>query len=246
MAPSWIGNSRLLLSRDVSAADAGETFALYDLGADNTAVDSFSDTASTWATGFDAAASRDGTRLAILEDDAAENGGTPTRVALRLFTGTTFRCELALEAADTYDSASPSFSPDGSSVAWAESDGIHVAGSDCANERVVTLPGAWEPYWSAAAIPTPTAAVPKLTLALKTRAHPHRLTVLKRGIAARVTVSAPARVKVTVRRRGHPPLPRLDDPRPRSRHVHHPRPRQGRPQTPPRRPRQRPRSDSRF
>ncbi len=199
IAPSWIGNSRLLLSRDVSAADEGETFALYDLGADDTAADYFSDDASTWATGFDAAASRDGTRLAILEDDAAESDGTPTRVALRLFTGTTFRCELALEAADTYDSASPSFSPDGASVAWAESDGIHVASSGCADERVVTLPGAWEPYWSAASIPTPATAAPRLTLALKTRSHPHRLTVLKRGIGARVTVSAPARVKVTVR-----------------------------------------------
>jgi hypothetical protein len=201
VAQSWIGNSRLLLSRDVSAADEGETFSLYDLGGDDTAVGWFSDDASPWATGFDAAASRDGSRLAVLEDDAADSGGTPTRVALRLFAGTSFRCEIAVEAADTYDSASPSFSPDGSLVAWAESDGLHVAtAADCSGERVVTLPGAWEPYWSAASIPVAAAgAPPKLTLALTVRARPHRLTVLKRGIAARVTVSAPTRVRVTVR-----------------------------------------------
>src|SRR3954467_13283261 len=114
VSPSWIGSSRLLLSRDISASDAGETFALYDLGADNTAVDWFSDNGAPWATGFDPVASRDGARIAVVEDNAAESDGTPTRVALRLFAGTTFRCELPLEAADTYDSPSPPFSPHGS------------------------------------------------------------------------------------------------------------------------------------
>jgi hypothetical protein len=202
VAPSWIGNSRLLLSRDVSAADEGAaTFSLYDLGGDNTSVGAFSDDASTWATGFDAAASRDGTRVAILEDDAAESGGTPTRVVLRLFSAGALRCELPLEAADTYASASPSFSPDGSSLAWAESDGVHVVRSDCTDERVITLPGAWEPYWSGASIPVAVAGAPvaKLVLRLKVRARPHRLTVAKRGIAARITVSAPTRVRGTVR-----------------------------------------------
>src|SRR3954447_23240679 len=200
ISPSWIGSSRLLLSRDISASDAGETFALYDLGADNTAVDWFSDNGAPWATGFDPVASRDGSRIAVVEDDAAEADGTPTRVALRIFSGTTFKCELPLEAADTYESASPSFSPDASSVAWAESDGIHVASADCRNERVVTLPGAWEPYWSAATLPkTTAAAAPKLSLALKVRAHPHRVTLLKHGLRARVTLSAPAKVRLTVR-----------------------------------------------
>src|SRR4051794_16361144 len=168
LSPSWIGNTRLLLSRDLSASDAGETFALYDLGADNTAVDWFSDLGARWATGFDPVASRDGTRVAVVENDAAETDGAPSRVALRVFAGTSFRCELPLEPADTYDQASPTFSPDGSALAWAESDGIHVAASNCTGEHVVTLQGAWEPFWSAATIPTPAAAaVPKLTLALR-------------------------------------------------------------------------------
>src|SRR4051812_39476719 len=200
VSPSWIGNARLLLSRDISASDAGETFALYDLGADNTAVDYFSDLGAPWATGFDPVASRDGTHIAVVEDDAAEADGTPTRVALRLFAGTTFTCEVPLEATDTFDATSPSFSPDGAALAWAESDGIHVASSDCTHERVVTLPGAWEPYWTAAPIPsTPAATAPKLTLTLNVRTRPHRTTLLKHGLRARVTLSAPARVKLTVR-----------------------------------------------
>ena len=121
----------------------------------------FSDPGLSWATGFDAAASRDGSRLAVVADDSAESEGAPTRVVLRLYTGTTVRCELGLEAADTFVSASPSLSPDGSRVAWAESDGIHVA--DCGGERVVTLPGAWEPYWSAYTEPK-TADVARLSL----------------------------------------------------------------------------------
>ena len=70
-------------------------------------------------TGFEAVASRDGTRIAVLEDDAADNDGLPTRVVLRLLTAAgpgappAFRCELALEAADTFALASPTFSPDG-------------------------------------------------------------------------------------------------------------------------------------
>ena len=65
---------------------------------------------------------------------------------------------------DTYSSASPTFSPDGTRLAWAESDGIHVATlgalTDCAaiREQVVTLPGAWEPYWTPATPATPAPA----------------------------------------------------------------------------------------
>ncbi|HEX6024283.1 MAG TPA: hypothetical protein VFZ00_20005 [Solirubrobacter sp.] len=192
VAPSWIGNDRLLLSRDISAPE-GETFALYTVGgADNTVAPLFSDPGAAWATGFDAAASRDGRRIAVIANDAAETGGTPSRVVLRLFKDQQFQCELRLEAADTYTSASPTFSPDGSRVAWGESDGIHVATTDCA-ERVVTLPGAWEPYWSAY---SPAVIGPaRLTLGLRVRARGRR-------VVARVTVSAPTVVRLTVRAGG--------------------------------------------
>ncbi len=193
VAPSWIGNDRLLLSRDVSAPP-GETFALYTVGgADDSAAPLFSDTGAAWATGFDAAASRSGRRIAVIADDAADAGGTPRRVALRLFLDRQFQCEIPLEAADTYNSASPTFSPDGSRVAWAESDGIHVATVRC-EEQVVTLPGAWEPHWSAYSPPA-AAPVARLTLALRARARGRRVT-------ARVTVSAPTTVRLSVRAGG--------------------------------------------
>ena len=79
VAPSWIGNGALLLSRDVTADEPGATsFSLYAVGGgDDSAEPWFSDDGATWATGFDAAASRSGTRIAVLEDDAADNDGTP-------------------------------------------------------------------------------------------------------------------------------------------------------------------------
>ena len=194
--PSWIGNEQLLLSRDVSFDSEGTTFSRYALGA--AVAPWFSDPGLSWATGFDAAASRDGSRLAVVADDSAESEGAPTRVVLRLYTGTTVRCELGLEAADTFVSASPSLSPDGSRVAWAESDGIHVA--DCGGERVVTLPGAWEPYWSAYTEPR-TADVPRLSLGLRVKERPRKARVRRLGVGMRVTVSAPATVRVAVGKR---------------------------------------------
>jgi hypothetical protein len=208
VAPSWIGNGALLLSRDIAAADVPATFSLYGIGGgDASAEPWFDDPAATWATGFDAAASRSGTRLAVVEDDSADHDGSPTRVVLRVFTADApgaapvFRCELELAASDLSASTSPTFSPDGTRLAWAEPDGIHVAQSDCGGERVVTLPGAWEPYWTpatATAAPAGTKPAP-LTLAVRTAAHPRRATLRKRGLRARITVSAPATVRISVR-----------------------------------------------
>jgi hypothetical protein len=145
---------------------------------------------------------------------SAADDGTPTHVVLRLFAAAAvratpaFRCELGLEAADTYASASPSFSPGGRRIAWAESDGIHIATlralDDCGaiREQVVTLPDAWEPYWSRAPEPLPGTKPTTLTLSVATRAHPHRLTLRKRGLRVRVTVSAPTTVQLSLRARG--------------------------------------------
>lgn len=216
VSPSWIGTETLLLSRDITADEPGAiSFSLYDVKlGDGSSEPWFADDGATWATGHDAAASRAGTRIAVLSDDAADNDGAPRRVALRLFTAArpgeppAQRCEIALKPEETYPSASPTFSPDGTRLAWAEGDGIHVATlgalDDCAaiRERVVTLPGAWEPYWSPATEPPPaagTAPAPALTLAVSTRARPHRQTLRKRGLRARITVSAPTAVRLSVR-----------------------------------------------
>ena len=83
-------------------------------------------------------------------------------------------------------------------MAWAESDGIHVA--DCGGERVVTLPGAWEPYWSAYTEPK-TADVARLSLGLRVKERPRKARVRRDGVGMRVTVSAPATVRVAVGKR---------------------------------------------
>jgi hypothetical protein len=213
-SPSWIGNGQLLLSRDVIAADPGDsTFARYDVGGgDDTAVPWFSDPGGAWATSVDAAASRDGSRVAALEDDAANFGGEPQKVVIRLFAPPDFRCEIALKPEDTDMHASPTFSPDGSRLAWAESDGIHVATlgalTDCGaiKQRVVAPAGAWEPYWSPAPDTAPGSAgggTPvagaKLTLRIKTRAHPYRASVLRHGVGASISCSAACTVRITLR-----------------------------------------------
>jgi hypothetical protein len=160
-SPSWIGSDRLLLSRDVAALGSlSATFALYAVGGgDDSAADWFSDGRSDWASSFEAAAARTGRRLAVLADDSAEFGGFPHRVELRVYDvdapgGTAQpRCDIALAADESVGHASPTFSPDGSKLAWAEPDGIHVAalgGACTAKVSVITQPGAWEPYWSPA------------------------------------------------------------------------------------------------
>ena len=86
VAPSWIGNDRLLLSRDVSFDTEGaDVQRCYALGGDTRRRGSAT-RAPSWATGFDAAASRDGTRVAVARRRRGRDAAaTPTRVVLRLF-----------------------------------------------------------------------------------------------------------------------------------------------------------------
>ena len=131
-----------------------------------------------------------------------------------------FRCEIGARGGRHLRLGEPLPSrPDGARIAWAESDGIHVAAvgalDDCAaiREQVVTLPGAWEPgTWTPATDPAPEGgtrrATPSLTLAVRTRKRPHRLTLRKRGVRARITVSAPTTVHLTLRGGGAKNSPR--------------------------------------
>ncbi len=214
-APSWIGSGRLVLSRDVAALGTGaSTFALYTPGdGDDSAVDWFSDARADWASGFEAASSRAGRRLAVLADDSAEFGGFPRRAEIRIYDvdapgGTAqTRCDITLPAEETVEHAGPTFSPDGNRLAWAEADGIHVAtlgGACVAKEALIAEAGAFEPYWSPAddATPPPGAtggggSGSRLTLRVTVASHPKR--VLERGLGARVACSAACALRVTLR-----------------------------------------------
>jgi hypothetical protein len=171
-SPVWKDNSHLLLSA-VAEPSFGAGFSTYTVGdGDGTATAWFSDPASYqnpspggWAFTFEATISRQGDKLAVIAQDG---NSPPQRVELRAFTSTgpppappTFKCALTLAPATpswTYLLASPSFSPDGTRVAFAEPDGVHIANlsnlSDCSSMTApLVIPDARQPFWSAAALP---------------------------------------------------------------------------------------------
>lgn len=125
------------------------------------------------ATGFDGlAVSRDGTKFASIEEDAADWFGGAHNVDLRIWSASgtpnasnesvaapTFKCQLTLPADPEttlwFDNAGPTFSPDGSHLAFAEPDGIHIAdvsnlGSCASVSAPLVIPGATQPFWSGA------------------------------------------------------------------------------------------------
>jgi hypothetical protein len=182
--PYWVDNSDFVVSRGGQPlVDTDGEWWTHDLGdqADH-GFNWFGDPASYaepgnpdgWATGFDGiAVSRDGAKVATLEEDAGNwSDGAARKVAIRLWSAAgaptaahatvatpTFQCELDLPGdpgvTAWYDSAGPTFSPDGTQLAFAEPDGVHIANvSNLANCASITaplvIPGATQPFWSAA------------------------------------------------------------------------------------------------
>jgi hypothetical protein len=182
--PYWVDNSDFVVSRGGQPlVDTDGEWWTHDLGdqADH-GFNWFGDPASYaepgnpdgWATGFDGiAVSRDGAKVATLEEDAGNwSDGAARKVAIRLWSAAgaptaahatvatpTFQCELDLPGdpgvTAWYDSAGPTFSPDGTQLAFAEPDGVHIANvsnlSNCASITApLVIPGATQPSWSAA------------------------------------------------------------------------------------------------
>ncbi len=220
--PAWMDNSHLLLSDVAEPFLPGQQeFNVYTVGGgDDSYTPWFSDTdggimSSGWAYGFNASISRQGTKIAVVETDG---NLTPQRVELHLFTTTgsvpaapTFNCAITLAPASdfgTYILSSPSFSPDGSQLAFAETDGVHVANvgnlSNCASVTApLVIPGGAEPFWSPAALPKvqppppppPPAPVPALS-----KLHVHVVTPHKghTSATASYTDSVPAKTTLTL------------------------------------------------
>jgi len=158
IVPSWLGNEKLLLSY-VSAPVGAREFALYRPGdGDNALAGWFSD--NGWASGWRAFASSDGKRIAVVEDDAADRLGTPTRVAIKLYVSDgsggapTAACAANIPFGPGFANVSPAFSPDDKKMLFGEPDGIHVAAigerPDCAAmaHAPLVLPGATQGFWS--------------------------------------------------------------------------------------------------
>jgi hypothetical protein len=116
-----------------------------------------------------AVTARNGSRVAVYEEDPNIDGSVHS-ADIRLYetnagdvTDPIQKCTLNLNAANaaTFTAASPTFTPDGSRLAWAEADGIHYANTsnleDCATvtDGLLVAGGAHPFFGPAAEAPAP-------------------------------------------------------------------------------------------
>jgi hypothetical protein len=117
-------------------------------------------------TGQQGLISRQGTTLAVFEDDGADHtDGKPAKFKLWLYKASSLptnggwgyaACVISLDAAATSDPfhISPSFSPDGSKIMWADDQGVKLLSiadlSTCptAANAALLIPGGGEPFYS--------------------------------------------------------------------------------------------------
>lgn len=206
--PSWVSNTRTLQD-----GGHGSHVMIHDLGTN--AVNWFNDDdvySSSTDLG-DHALSRDGKHLASVRGYDGSTHVVWYAVSGNARTGTppgvpTPRCATG-EAAG-FDE--PTFSPDSSALAWAEPDGIWIKHglTDCGSPQPrLTIAGASEPFWSAAALNPPKAPVASPAKALKLTKKPRVAGTAKVGRTVRVSTGSwsPRPTKVTYRwHRGHQPI----------------------------------------
>jgi hypothetical protein len=90
----------------------------------------------------------------------------------------------------------PTWSPDGSRLAWQEDDGIHVGSFDlatCAGDGPLVIPGAKAPDWGPADLP-PAADTARPALGMKAPRRVRMVALLKVGLALRGTCSEACKV----------------------------------------------------
>jgi hypothetical protein len=129
--PQWLDDTHVLITH-VGPTFGNAAFAVYD----TVAKTGHGPSDDPYMTDRQATASRDGSRVAVLEDDGPDYLDGPHHADILLYTTAghdvtqpTLKCTLTLDPAAiaNFDAASPAFSPDGSRLAWAETDGIHTA-----------------------------------------------------------------------------------------------------------------------
>jgi hypothetical protein len=169
-SPEWWGPTHLLITHDGSAWPGQAQYSLYNL-ADGSSPGWANDEAIGSASSFQLTVSRSGRKWAVMTDDGPDRGGTIQNIAITLETTSNplprtdvidTHCTLKLPAnqfATNHGSslASMSFSPDESTLAWGQDDGIYEANvsnpKDCAavsSSIHLVVPGGQMPFLSAA------------------------------------------------------------------------------------------------
>ena len=134
-APSWLSKSAMTISHFGTTVTTNQAqVGVWNTGGSATGWSA--NLADSWATAYHATATRNGRKIALIEDDAANYYGTPQHVRLVFGTATgpgqpiTKRCSLTLPASQysawqgaTY--ANLSFRPDGNVLAFDSATGIY-------------------------------------------------------------------------------------------------------------------------
>jgi hypothetical protein len=222
--PEWVSNDRVLGTQGFSmnmwtwkvGTGTGYTytaqqwwFGLHD------PVDEWGVHAAHWYD--DPALSRDGAKLAMTDAGqqlviAATNGpawsGEPPYPEPDYLSSDSGFAEPAITCRGPVGKTeNPTWSADGSTLAYGGPDGVHVINADCTGDRLL-VPGATEPAFGPAGVNPPAAAQSPVTAPVARPApvklsrvslHPRAFSARK-GTTVRFTLSAPASVRITSKR----------------------------------------------
>ena len=195
--PSWLGSSQVLLFN--GSPGSRDLIQIYDLSApsDQRFKDWFEDEAADVGGGE---ISAQGDRFVASVDGTAKlrfysmNGPPPA--------APTPRCE-ANSPQGGY--LRPTFSPDGSAVAWQQPDGIHIGQMNldtCQLQEALVVPGGSYPDFGPAGVPAdavidgPGQLDPEVAVTVATRA---RRSVFRRGLPVKVGCDKPCTITVRLR-----------------------------------------------